>query len=273
MDHWTPADEYNLGMYLAFMREHREKVGPLGNVRTGEIEIATDREAARRCVMAMRERLEKKDIGKHEALEWTRLGVVFEDQYGRLVRFPVLFPPNRKKGETEPVGGTYITWYWHALFGRTGAACGMPILADGRLVLTKAYRHATREWTLEFPRGGSEDVGKSVLDVLRSELGTEAGITIAETIPLGLMEPDNGLLSSVIPLFLVRVASLGESDREYAEAISGLAFFTPEEFQKVLNAEQWNERLPGDTDSWRTYRVRGAFEEVAFSRARRRGLI
>ncbi|MBI4127482.1 MAG: NUDIX hydrolase [Parcubacteria group bacterium] len=263
MTEWTARDEKFLAGYLAFMAEHRAKVEPLGNAGQGEIEILTDPEQAKAAVLAMRGRLAKRPGMTEETLfDWTRLGEVYRDQYARIVRFPVKFP-----GGTL---GTYITWYWDALFGQVSAACGMPLMPDGKVALIRVYRHATRTWTLEFPRGGTEP-GRSIFDALRKEVKEEAGFDVGEAFYLGDLEPDNGILSSSVPVYLVRIIGEGATAHEYAEAIGGKIFFTPAELEAILAAEHYVEKLPDGTS--RTYHVRGAFEHFAFSQAKVRGLL
>ncbi|GEM_PF-6367523 len=267
---WIPEDDVMVAEYQAFMTEHGAKVGPLGDWRQGEIEIVTDAGLARECVLAMQERLARLDAktgvrtrSDQEILEFTGIGIEYEDQYALMVRFPVLFPP--AKGKTEPGRGEYITWFWRALFGQTLATCGMPVMPDGKIVLQAAFRHATREWVLEFPRGGV-DAGRGVLDALRRELGEEAGLTVGDIVPLGLHEPDNGLMASVIPMFMARVTAVGESHHEYAEAIGNLHFFNIAEFEKILRDQKFEH-------SGRTYHVRGSFENFCMNQARLRGLL
>jgi ADP-ribose pyrophosphatase len=164
----------------------------------------------------------------------------------------------------------YITFYWRTLFGKTAATCAIPVMPNGRIALLKVYRHAIRAWTLEFPRGGTE-AGRDVRDVLIRELREEAGIEVAEIVPLGEIEPDNGLLASRVPAYLVRVERVGEASKEYAETIEGLALFMPGEFDRLLDAQQYVEPRAGNV--MRCYALRGSFEEVLFRRACRRGLI
>lgn len=255
---WTARDEEHLSDYLRFMEEHGSKVGSMGDASQGEIQILTDPERAKACVLAMRGRLSKRsDMTDERLFDWTRLGEVYQDQYARIVRFPVMFPNGAL--------GTYLIWFWHAEFGRKDACCAMPVMPDGKICLLKTYRHATRTWTLEFPRGGTEP-GKSIFDALRKEVKEEAGFDIGEIVSLGEMEPDNGILSSVLPVFMVKVIAEGNTAIEYAEAISGKVFFTPDELAVVLKQQQ-------HSDGIRTYRVRGSWENFAFAQARMRGLI
>jgi ADP-ribose pyrophosphatase len=269
---WNAEDEGRLLAYQAFLAGNREKVGPFGDALQGEIQIVDDAERSRASVLAMRTRLGdarakgRSSFTDEQILTCTRIGIVYEDQYAFVVRYPVLFP--NKKG--PPVPGLYITWYWCALFGTQSAACGMPVMPDGKIALTKTFRHATRRWVLEFPRGGAEP-GKSLLDTLKQEFKEEGGFGVGDVVSLGTLSPDDGIIGSLCPVFLVRVVECGDNAPEYAEAISGLVFFDPATFAALLVSQTYEE--PQLDGSSRTYHVQGSFENYAFNQARLRGLI
>ncbi len=50
----------------------------------------------------------------------------------------------------------------------------LPLLPDGRVVLTRQYRHALRDWILELP-AGKRDPGEPSLNAARRELEEETG--------------------------------------------------------------------------------------------------
>ena len=147
----------------------------------------------------------------------------------------------------------------------------MPIMPDGKVVMVKMFRHATRSWCLEFPRGGIDAVG-SIKKVLEQELKEEAGLQAGEMLSLGSMEPDTGILAQRVPVYLVRVVGeAGKAIPEYAEVITGLMFFTEPMLRAVLLAQEYDELQPDGT--MRKYSVRGSFENFAYTQAKMRGLI
>ncbi|GAB2592951.1 hypothetical protein GCM10027168_27360 [Streptomyces capparidis] len=79
------------------------------------------------------------------------LGVVYSDAWIRVVRDPVRFPDGRV--------GAYVR-----LLNATEApgVAVLPVLGD-RVVLLENYRHATRSWRLEIPRGfGTFALGRAI---------------------------------------------------------------------------------------------------------------
>ena len=109
----------------------------------------------------------------------------------------------------------------------------LPILPSGRIILNLNYRHATRSWELELPRGGVASQETMEAAALR-ELKEETGMVASSLILLGRIAPDSGALSSVIPVFLGKVSEQTESDTEYSEAIAAALSFTKEELRQGL---------------------------------------
>ena len=265
---WTEEDERNLERYVEFVSNNESAIGPLGDAKAGEIQILAEKNKTRDALMAFRERLRKKpNTGFAESVDRTRVGVMYEDQYAILARYAVLFPGRDGK---EPVPGTYISWHWKSLFGKNNSVCAMPIASNGSVIFLRTYRHASRSWTLEFPRGGVATAA-GILEALAQELREEAGILIGEAIPLGKLEPDSGLLSGLVPVYLVRVSGVVVPEREETEAISGLLPLSPGIAEEFIMSQRYTETLPDG--SKRTYRLCGGFENFAWLQAKLRGLV
>ncbi len=198
---------------------------PQGDHAKGEIEIVSEPAQAEAIQKAQIERFLGKGRSFDEALESSRLGIVAEDGYWIWQRDAVLFPSG--------AGGTYNRLIWkNALTGPVGVAV-LPILPDGRFVLNVNFRHATRSWELEVPRGMRME-GESAEEAARRELEEETGLQVGEVVSLGEMAPDSGVLSTVAPLFAGTVTGKGESAVEFSEAIAGTKAFTLEELKEAL---------------------------------------
>ncbi|GEB58356.1 NUDIX hydrolase [Streptomyces gardneri] len=133
-------------------------------------------------------------------------GVVYEDPYVLLVRDAVRFPDGR--------AGTYIRW----MSPTAAPACAiLPLLGD-RMVLIEHYRHATRSWHWEIPRGFGT-TGHTGEANAAKELAEEIGARVQELLPLGSLHPDSGLTCDRVLLFAARIDSVG--GLEAAEGIRG----------------------------------------------------
>lgn len=113
---------------------------------------------------------------------------VFSNEYVTVYDDPV----RRPNGET----GNYLRIVESD--GRPGVAM-LPV-AGGRIGLVKTFRYALGEWEWGIPRGFGDftDVNLSA----RAELTEELGHLPDELVPLGVVTPNSGLLSSKVQVFL-----------------------------------------------------------------------
>ncbi|MFE9364886.1 NUDIX hydrolase [Streptomyces sp. NPDC006978] len=133
-------------------------------------------------------------------------GVMYSDRYITLLRDPVRFPD----GST----GTYI----RSVGGAPEPGCAVLPLFDGGVVLVEHFRHATRSWHWEVPRGFGEPglpPGENAAKELREEIGAE----VLEVVPLGELHPDSGTTADRVALFAARIDGVGAL--ETAEGIRG----------------------------------------------------
>jgi ADP-ribose pyrophosphatase len=189
---------------------------PLGDSAKGEIEILTDPQK-----MA---ELEKKTGRK--------VGVVVQDRYWVWINDAVRFPNGAE--------GVYGRILMHPeRFGAHPAAV-MPILPDGRIVLVRQYRHATRFWEYELPRGCANS-GESPEDAARREAKEETGMVVGELISLGEMAPDTGMAAIIASVYLAKVVANEEATPEESEAIAAVEAFSLEEIKKGLRDGHLNQ--------------------------------
>jgi ADP-ribose pyrophosphatase len=132
---------------------------------------------------------------------WAEIGIVFDDPYIVILRDLVEFPGGIRNG--------YIRLYNRAYL--EGGAAGVVMLPEmnGNLLLMHQFRHATRSWHWEIPRGFGES-GVQAEDQARAEIDEEIGGEIAKIDELGLYFNNTGLEGNPIYLFLVKMASIGE---------------------------------------------------------------
>jgi ADP-ribose pyrophosphatase len=182
-------------------------LGPRGNVDQGEIELLRDPEKIR---------IAAKNTGRD-------IGIVYEDRYWIWVNDPVKFPSG-----SLGVYGRIITR--GSLRGCAGCAI-LPRLPDGRIMLNCNYRHATRSWELEIPRGFA-DAKEKPEECARRELKEETGFCVDEITLLGKMPPDTGQSSTAAFVFLADVHQIDLPKRDESEAIDRLIPFSIEELRE-----------------------------------------
>jgi ADP-ribose pyrophosphatase len=177
---------------------------------------------------------------------WADIGVVLSDPYIVTLRDLVEFPSGFRNG--------YIRLYNRAYL--EGGAAGVVMLPekDGKLLLMHQFRHATRSWHWEIPRGFGEP-GVGAIDQAKVEIDEEIGGEIKEIVDLGLYFNNTGLEGNPIYLFLVKMNSVDEPKLEL-----GVDKFrwvsVPEIEQMIADAE-----------------ITDGFTIAAYTRAKLKGLI
>jgi ADP-ribose pyrophosphatase len=157
-------------------------------------------------------------------VEWAKIGIVYQDQYLMILRDAVRFPG----GKT----GTYIR-----LVDDQSEVLGTIILPvfQKKVLLIRHFRHATRRWHIEIPRGFGTK-GLSSEENARKELEEEIGATISRLIPLGQSYPDTGMMSAANNFFYAEVESYGQTQVE--EAIIEIIPTAISEFQRMIRENE-----------------------------------
>jgi ADP-ribose pyrophosphatase len=130
----------------------------------------------------------------------TRVGVLAEDPYLIVMRDAVRF-----------ADGTY--GLYNRLMVPSGAAI-LPVL-DGRIVLLHRFRHGTRSWHLEAPRGSFSGEGTHE-DEARRELLEEIGARALDLIDLGALHSTTGCLDEAHHLYMAPIDRIGAADKHEA---------------------------------------------------------
>lgn len=178
-------------------------------------------------------------------LEWAEIGVLSSDSYMILLRDLVEFPDGIKRGYIRIIHSA-------TLYGEHGVII-LPVL-DEKVLLVNHFRHSTRKWHWEIPRGYGEP-GVSSLDTAHRELKEEIGAEDSELISLGILHPETGFENQQVDLYLAKLVSPPKP--EINEGIESFSWVT---FQEL---EEWitNEKI---TDG---------FTIAAYTKAKLKGLI
>jgi ADP-ribose pyrophosphatase len=219
------ADE-GLTTYLKFLTKYQEVLGKNGNFKDGEIEIVTDNLKIKDIEKLQKARSLKQGMSEAEAIIAAKVGIIAEDLYWVFLRDAVIFPTGAE--------GTYNRIIWKSSLdnGPSGVAV-LPLLSDGKIAAIVAFRHATRVFELEIPRGVRHPQEK-IEAALKRELEEETGYFTKESIYLGDMAPDPGMASTVIPVYLSKIEKQGLANQDYSEAILGVKTFTIHEIKEAL---------------------------------------
>ncbi|HVX26457.1 MAG TPA: NUDIX hydrolase [Parafilimonas sp.] len=104
-----------------------------------------------------------------------------------------------RKDTCERSDGTIINNYY--VFEFPEWATAFPVTAEGKIVLTKQYRHALNEVGIELP-GGVVEKGESFEDGIKRELLEETGYEFDEIKPLGVISANPSTNTNLMHMFL-----------------------------------------------------------------------
>lgn len=139
---------------------------------------------------------------QHEGLpsDDVRVGVLADDPFLLVTRDAVRF-----------ADGSY------GLYNRLmvlGGAAVLPVLGN-HVVLLNRFRHGTRAWHLEAPRGAYSGAGTHE-DEARRELHEEIGAHASDLIDLGQLHSTSGIFNERHDLYLARIDGIGAPERHEA---------------------------------------------------------
>ncbi|GAA4241754.1 hypothetical protein GCM10022254_71890 [Actinomadura meridiana] len=146
-------------------------------------------------------------------------GVRYRDDYILLLRDPVRFPDGRTGG------------YMRALHAHGEGGAAVLATCEGGVVLLRHFRHATRQWHWEIPRGYPEP-GETPEQTANRELREETGVPARSMTFLGDFYADTGAAGSKVGLFWAEVDRPHASHSE--EGIDRVELVPPERIDLML---------------------------------------
>lgn len=209
--------------YLQFAKQNEHTFGKLGAWKSSEIEIVLSPDRIQKIEKQTASRLQAKGHSEQNAKLWSKVGIIAEDNYWIWIRDAVIFPSG--------VYGTYDRLMWKSGLEGTPCVAMLPILSNKKVIVNVAYRHATRSWEVELPRGRKKKEETEEHAAIR-ELREETGYKAVSCTLLGTMAPDSGVLTSVVPIFYAEVKHGGQTHKIYSEAIAQNPAFTKDEIKQ-----------------------------------------
>jgi len=222
--------------YLTFAKNHPKL---FINPSQGGFTILLTEDEIRQVEQSLEEKLNAKGL----PTEWAQVGIVYQDQYGMILRDAVRFPGGAL--------GTYIRFIGNVDSGPS--AIVLP-LYQGQVLLVRRFRHATRTWHLEIPIGLGVK-GLSGEENARRELAKEIGATISHLILIGKLEEGPGSTANPAELFFVNVEAYGDINKH--EGITGIIQVAVPEFERMIRESE----------------ITDSFAIIAFLYAKLRGLV
>jgi ADP-ribose pyrophosphatase len=226
-----------LKKYFALLKEYPE----LFENHDSPLKIIQDLDAIRAWQKEYRKKLKESDSPN----EWADIGVIVDDPYFILLRDLVQFPSGHRNGYVRMIPRS-------ELFGAFGVIV-LPIYLD-KIILLNHFRHSTRQWHLEIPRGYGEPYISSI-ESARRELKEEISGEISKLVSLGTCYPETGFECQRAELFLAELNSIGGP--AINEGIEDYGLVSITKFEAMI----------------RDGEITDGFTIVAYTRAKLRGLI
>lgn len=205
------------------------------------IEIITDTEGILNWQAQRKKQLQEKNLPP----EWGNIGIVYEDPYIIVLRDLVKFPGGRL--------GSYFRIINTADVNGGKGIVVLPIY-DKKILILKQFRHATRKWHWEIPRGFGEP-NTTPEENARKEISEEIDGEISKLIDLGSYNSNTGVEGVTVELFLAQLNKVGITNID--EGIESFSLFSIDEIEEMI-------RRAAITDG---------FTIAAYTRAKLRGLL
>ena len=110
---------------------------------------------------------------------------------------------------------------WDFVAHRMGAACIVPVTAEGRILLVRQYRPALDRYTWELPAGCRDEVDEPTDITAKRELEEETGYTSDEIVKLLSLKSTVAFCNELIDVYLaLNTRRVGKQHLDPAEEIS-----------------------------------------------------
>lgn len=122
-------------------------------------------------------------------------------------------------------------------YGETnGMVMVVPIMPDGRLVLTLQHRYLEDKQSIEFPGGGIPD-GMEPMDAVKKELLEETGWLADDYVKIGVIQGCNGLFKDKGHIFLAYTTDQQAQQLDQSEDIEVL-YRRPDEVDEMVRKNE-----------------------------------
>lgn len=159
-------------------------------------------------------------------VNWAEIGVLLDDPYVVVIRDLVKFPGGFQNG--------YIRLINRADLEGGQAIVVLPVY-DKKFQLIYRFRHATRSWHYEVPRGFGES-NTTAEQQASNEVKEEIGGAIEKLVDLGVLHNNTGIEGNNVKLFLAFLSSVGAPQQ--SEAIARIAPLSLAELEtKIASGE------------------------------------
>lgn len=181
-----------------------------------------------------------------QPLELADIGILMSDRYVTFVRDLVKFPDRDIHGYDRLINTA-------SLYGGQGVAV-LPYF-EGRVLLLYLFRHPTRQWHFEIPRGWGETNTPATENARKEVLEEVEGEIKDEPVDLGEIYVNTGFEANATRLFFAQLQEVGKPNEN--EGIKSIKWVSVRELEDMIREGE----------------ITDGFTISAFTRARLKGLI
>ncbi len=120
-----------------------------------------------------------------------------------------------------------------------GSTFVIPVLPDGKFVMTRQYRYLVQKESIEFPGGGLAG-GLTPEENARCELLEEAGCEADSLKYIGEFNPYNGVTCEICKVYLAEHLTKKEAQPEESEQFEVFSLTEEELTEKIKKGEIWD---------------------------------
>jgi 8-oxo-dGTP pyrophosphatase MutT (NUDIX family) len=120
-----------------------------------------------------------------------------------------------------------------------GATMVVPVLDDGKIIMTKQYRYLNQRVSIEFP-GGGKKIDLSFEENAKQELAEESGFEAGKIEYIGEYNPYNGVTDEVTKIYLASNLIKSSAKPDESEEFEILFLSEQEINEKIKCGEIWD---------------------------------
>lgn len=209
--------------YIRFIHAFEDHLGPVGDYTKGEIQIVLEPKKIKEIEELHKQKLIRRGVEEKDAISWSRVGIIDSDSIWIWIRDAVVMPSGRKTIRDR------MSWKT-AVDGPQGVST-LPVLKDKRIIVCLKYKHATRAWQIEVPRG-IRLFGETVESAARRQLSLKTGLVTSKQLYLGNIAPDSSSFSTLTPVFLSYIDEKAEVGKLVDDNVIGILALTKQELKE-----------------------------------------
>lgn len=221
-----PAFSSPLEKYYQYLDEYGDAFAKKGSFRQGEMQVIANLDEA---LFAQDQYLHfflKRGMEPSIAEQRSQLGIIAEDSRWMWIRDPLILPNGEMTG-------------YNRFMPKSTLKGDLPVsvlaLNENKEVLVLViFRHATRDWEIEAPRGGCNS-NETSLEAAARELREETGYEPKSLEFLTTIATDSGILSNSLNLFVATGLEQKNIEREDEEAIIECLFLSKNELKEAFS--------------------------------------